>query len=113
MNNHIASGGVWNEALAATLEGSLVLVGITFVDAEGRTIRDEQCFGRITNVDQSKGLELRLEGSRAGELFRLPPDTRSVFGAAPGTYRLRSTEDVVTDPDFTIAYVVHAHHEQN
>jgi len=47
-----------------------------------------------------KGIEIALEGSRAGETYRLPPDMRAFFPATKGEYRLRSTGEVVVDPDF-------------
>jgi len=35
-----------------------------------------------------------------GELFGLPPDLSSTKPAPPGEYRLNSTGEIVTDPDF-------------
>jgi hypothetical protein len=41
-----------------------------------------------------------------GEVYRLPPDLRPVTDAAPGEYRLRSTGEVIVDPDVTITWTI-------
>ncbi|GAB5895435.1 hypothetical protein [Mycolicibacterium mageritense] len=38
--------------------------------------------------------------SPGGETFTLPPAPESFSPAPPGEYRLRSTGEVVTDPDY-------------
>ena len=55
----------------------------------------EQFFGTVMGADPDEGITLRLEGSRWGELYTLPPDLRAFFAAPPGTYRLRETGEVV------------------
>jgi hypothetical protein len=88
------------------LEGKLLLVGLTINDHDGGFLRREQCYGRIVSADRSKGLVIALEGSEAGKTYRLPPDLRSVQRAPRGQYRLRSTGEVVTDPDFVAKWIV-------
>lgn len=97
---------IWDESLAARLPGKLVLVGVTYVDPSGATVETKQCFGRASLVDRVRGITLDLEGSLAGQTFQLPPDTRSCQEASPGEYRLRSTGEVVVNPDFTSSWVV-------
>ena len=95
-----------SESPSITLEelvGKYVLVGITRLDHAGEFIRQEQYHGRVTAADSS--IHIRLS---TGSDYQLPPDTRSFQRAAPGEYRLRSTGEVVVDPDFTTSWTVNA-----
>ncbi|MBN7463153.1 hypothetical protein I3U64_23750, partial [Mycobacteroides abscessus subsp. abscessus] len=40
------------------------------------------------------------------ETFTLPPAPESFSPAAPGEYRLRSTGEVITDPDYLATWTV-------
>jgi len=96
---------VWDAEVAASLPGKLILVGITFEDGEGALVEQTQFFGRVISAEQARGISLALEGSRAGETFLLPPDMRSFEVARPGDYRLRSTGEVVIDPDYVVTWI--------
>lgn len=97
---------VWDEVMAFDLPGKLLLVGLTFGGADGTPGRQEQFWGRVTTVDPKAGISLTLKGSRDGEMFTLPPDTRPIHAAPPGEYRLRSTAEVVVNPDYTVTFCV-------
>jgi hypothetical protein len=99
----------WDTLIAADLVGKLLLVGVSYFAADGSFIEQQQFFGRVASAGKDGGIVLDLEGSRLGEQFCLPPDTRSVYKAAPGDYRLRSTGEVVVDPDYTATYTVQRH----
>jgi hypothetical protein len=74
--------------------GKRLLVGITYLNREGKLLGHEQFHGRIVEVGQCGIVILRAEtGARAS----LPP---AVESAVPGNYRLRSTGEVIIDPDF-------------
>ena len=92
----------WDHVLAGKLLGSTVLVGLTFDDPAGQ--RQEQFYGTVMSTDPDQGITLRLEGSRSGELYTLPPDLRAFHPARPGEYRLRQTGELVTDPDYTSSW---------
>jgi|GEM_PF-147421 len=92
----------WDVAQAERLHGATVLVGLTFEEPEGPQL--EQFFGTVMSTDPHEGITLRLEGSRSGELYTLPPDLRAFFPAPPGSYRLRQTGEVVEDPDYTTTW---------
>ena len=94
----------WDDKLAERLEGSVILVGITYEDPSGPRL--DQFFGTVVGVDPDNGIELRLGGSRSGETFVLPPDLRSLNPAERGSYRLGQTGEVVIDPDFTTTWNV-------
>jgi hypothetical protein len=92
----------WDDAWAAQLEGATVLVGITFNEPAGQRL--EQFFGTVISADPDEGITLRLNGSRDGEIYTLPPDQRALLPAQPGSYRLRGTGEVVVDPDYTATW---------
>jgi hypothetical protein len=92
----------WDQSVADSLDGAVILVGMTYDEPGGPRV--EQFFGTVVAVDERDGVTLRLEGSRSGETFRLPPDLRAIFPAKPGSYKLRQTGEVVNDPDFTTTW---------
>ena len=92
----------WDRNRAEKLIGATVLVGLTHDEAE--TQRQEQFYGTVISASPEEGITLRLEGSRLGEVYTLPPDLRALFEAPPGEYRLRGTGEVVVDPDYTTTW---------
>jgi hypothetical protein len=85
----------------------LVLVGLAYFVADAQEpFEQQQLFGRVVSVDERKGILLSLEGLRTGERFNLPPDTRPFQEAEPGEHRLRSTGEVVVNPDFTATFSI-------
>jgi hypothetical protein len=103
----VESRPVWNANLAKELPGKLILVGLTYFESDGSCVEQQQFFGRVTSAHERTGILLDLEGQRAGEKYNLPPDMRSLFEADPGEYRLRTTGETVTDPDFTVTFALH------
>jgi hypothetical protein len=103
---------VWNPELAERLHDKKVLIGLTYLTADGAVLDRRQLHGRVVSVDRRKGIGVRLDGAHAGEEFVLPPDTRSWDPAPPGEYRLRGTGELVVDPDFLTTWTVQkpAHH---
>jgi hypothetical protein len=96
----------FDHAFASELVGRSVLVGITYVDRQGEIKSQQQFFGTIIKADPHFGFCLVLTGQRAHETYWLAPDTRVLHKASPGEYRLRSTGEVVIDPDYTSTWTV-------
>jgi len=92
----------WDYAQAQKLLGTTVLVGLNYDEPAGQ--RQEQFFGTVMSADPDEGITLRLEGSRSGEFYTLPPATHTFSPARPGEYRLRQTGEVVVDPDYTTTW---------
>ncbi|QAU34668.1 hypothetical protein [Janthinobacterium sp. 17J80-10] len=109
MSQEIDHREIWDTAIASDLVGKILLVGASYFSADGTFIEQEQFYGRVLSASTDEGIVLELEGSRLGEEFTLPPDTRSIYRAAAGEYKLRSTGEVVVDPDFTATYNVQKH----
>jgi hypothetical protein len=76
--------------------GKHLLVGITYLDHKEKVIEKRQFHGKITRITERGIFVMQANG----EEFSLPPDIRSLKPAKPGTYRLRSTGEVVENPDF-------------
>lgn len=108
MSNHFNEEHPWDSSFAKTLVGRLILVGLAYFDVgKEEPFEQQQLFGRVVHADERKGILLSLEGQRTGQQFNLPPDTRSFRKAEPGEYRLRTTGEVVVNPDFTVTFSIH------
>ena len=94
----------WDQSVADSLMGALILVGITYHETGGSRL--EQIYGTVVSLDEVEGITLSLEGRRSGDIFRLPPDLTNICPANPGSYRLRQTGETVEDPDFTATWEV-------
>ena len=96
--------GLIDDANAASLIGKYALVGLTHLNADGTVRSKIQIHGRITSVD--KGIvTMHLHGS--DEDFTLPLDLDSFEPAEPGEYRLRSTGEVVVNPDLLSSWTIY------
>jgi hypothetical protein len=106
MSDDIEERPVWDEAIAESVVGKVVLVGLTYLEADGEVIERQQFFGTVVTAHCRNGILLSLKGQRAGEQYNLPPDTRAIEIASRGKYRLRGTGEVVTDPDYTAMFSI-------
>lgn len=98
----------WDQDDADFLIGKHVLVGLTHVAADGTIKSQEQLHGRVTKAELNVGITIACEGTRAGETYVLPPHPKAFQLARPGRYTLRSTGEVVDDPDMTVSWTVNA-----
>ena len=98
----------WDDQRARSFVGKNVVVGLTYEKPDGSPLRHEQVHGRISVVDRRKGFCVVLEGVRKGQVYWLPPDLRPFQEAAPGDYRLRSTGEVIVDPDLLATWIVNS-----
>jgi hypothetical protein len=81
--------------------GKRIIVGITHVDHTNQPVSQEQYQGRIVRASQREGIVIQTP---SGEERRLPPDLRAMFGARRGQYSLRSTGQVVANPDLQTSW---------
>jgi len=81
------------------LTGKRVLVGVTFGQSDGMLRLQHQCHGVVVSAGDG-GVTVLLESASSGQTLNLPPDLRSFTAASPGSYRLRSTGEVIENPDF-------------
>ena len=92
-------GPVWDEDVAAELIGKLVLIGLTEYDDAENVVKQWQLHGHIVETRKGEGIVVALEGVRAGETYMLPPSTSAFIKGNPGAYTLRTTKEVIHDPD--------------
>ena len=95
----------WDEA-ARDWPGLIVLVGLTYLKSDESFDRQEQFYGQIVGVDENAGIELDLSGQWAGERYWLPPQLEAFEIAAKGDYKLRSTGELVRDPDLISTWTI-------
>jgi hypothetical protein len=95
----------WSEK-AARMVGKRVLVGKTYVRGES-VLQHVQFHGVIEDASERQGFAVRR--SDTGDLEWLPPDMRAFQHAPPGEYMLRSTGEVIVDPDMVSSWVVERH----
>lgn len=74
----------------------ILLVGITYYTSDNQFIEQKQYYGKVTEANDTI---IRLVQNDGTELT-LPPDLSSTKRAQPGEYKLRSTGEVVINPDF-------------
>jgi hypothetical protein len=97
----------WDQDEADWLIGKYVLVGITRVASDGKTVKSQDQFhGRVTKAERNVGITIACEGAAAGRDVVVPPDLRSFQLARPGRYTLRSNREVIDDPDFTTSWTI-------
>lgn len=87
-----------DESRAKDYVGKTLLIGVTYIDHEAKLTGQRQWFGVITEVSNAKGIVITLKNDT--KLCALPPDLSALQPAKPGEYRLRSSGEVVTNPDF-------------
>jgi hypothetical protein len=94
----------WDSEFAAQLIGKTLLVGIAYLDAGGELIEEVQFYGVIVNAGPEYGITINCQGEHIGQTYNMPPDLRWIEPAEPGEYRLRSTGEIVVDPDYTTTW---------
>lgn len=84
------------------LMGKVLLIGLSYYSQDGEFIEDKQLYGRVTVADDGCITIMQVNG----EGFSIPPDLSAIEIAAPGDYTLRSTNEVVRNPDYLASYSV-------
>lgn len=82
--------------------GKTLLVGITYYDHQGKEIEKKQFWGAITSITLQKGIEITNLNTKIA--FYLPPDLRAIYPAKQGEYRLKSTGEVIVNPDYVTTW---------
>ena len=95
----------FDEEEAKAIIGKHLLVGVTRRNRNEEVTGVEQFHGEIIRASREEGIILRLSGS--GEERWVPPDLSRLEQADPGEYRLKSTGEVVVNPDFLSTWTVY------
>ncbi len=94
----------FDKDLASKIIGKYVIVGYTYLYSNGKLDRQEQKHGIVIKANEKDGVGIKLYNP--DEVIWLPPDLRFWKPALPGSYKLRSTGEVVIDPDYLTNWVV-------
>ena len=94
---------------ADKLIDKILLIGITVLNSSDEPITQIQVFGPIIEVNTKGVVILRNETQSK---FSIPPDFENISVANPGEYKLRSTGEIVIDPDFISSWTVHSASEK-
>jgi hypothetical protein len=86
------------------LEGARLLVGITREHLSGEVSQEQ--FTGIAHVSDQQGYSLVSILCSDGEVREYPFDARTLEKAQPGEYRLRSTGEIVKNPDYLMTWIV-------
>ncbi len=84
------------------LMGKTLLAGLTYYTKDNVFIEQKQLWGTVIEANEEKILVRQSNG----EVFSLPPNLRAITVARPGEYRLRSTGEVVVNPDFLATWTI-------
>ena len=96
----------FDKKYANEITGKRILVGVTTLNKKGEKLETIQFHGKILRVNARDGIViLRADTNQE---YALPPDLRSIFKAAPGEYKLRSTGEVVINPDYSTMWTITA-----
>lgn len=81
----------------------VLLIGITLTDENDDLIAQIQVFGPIIRVNANGITIVRNETDTE---FVIPPDLEHIRAADPGEYRMKSTGEIVVDPDYISTWTV-------
>ena len=95
----------FDRALADTYVGKYILIGITYLDYQGKFLEQIQMHGTVESASPD-GITIALGGLRAGESWVMPPVLDSILPADPGVNNLRSTGESIEDPDLLATWSV-------
>ncbi len=80
-----------------------MLFGLSFVEHDGKLIDQIELHGTIVRIDETV---IAIQLANSDEEFTLPPDLDAIKPASPGEYRLRSTGEVVVNPDLLATWTI-------
>lgn len=81
-----------------------MLIGLTYLDSAGKETNKLQFVGTITKVDKKLGIE--VFNKKTNSKFTLPPDLTAIKIAPPGIYTLKSSGEIVANPDYIATWII-------
>jgi hypothetical protein len=86
------------------LDGKRLLIGVTREHSTGKITQEQ--FAGTAKIEDRGDYCLVLIDCSDGQTRNYPFDRRTLKKAAPGEYRLRSTGEVIIDPDYLMTWIV-------
>ncbi|MDR0274555.1 MAG: hypothetical protein LBI48_04280 [Burkholderiaceae bacterium] len=95
----------FDEDRARQIIGKRVLVGVTYRDRDSHEVlRLEQFHGVVARASRKGWIVVRWSDDTERSI---PPDLSKLEPAASGNYRLKSTGEIVVDPDYLSVWTVY------
>jgi hypothetical protein len=88
----------------AELRGARVLIGVTRISSNG-SVEQDQYVG-VAEIEDRGTFCLVNVDCTDGETRSYPFDVRAIERANPGEYRLRSSGEIIRNPDFLMKWEV-------
>lgn len=101
----------FNDEEAKAIIGKHLLVGVTYRKHSEEVTGHEEFHGEIVRATQEGGIIVHLAGS--DEERWVPPDLSRLEQAEVGEYRLKSTGEVVVNPDYISTWIVYPKPAEN
>lgn len=95
-----------DQSKAEEMIGKVVLAGVSLCDPSGNVVDHRQYFGTVLRINAHEGLVIAIGVD--GEEIGLPPYLDQYTHADPGVYRLKSIDQVVTNPDYISTWRVYS-----
>jgi hypothetical protein len=96
--------------LRESFQGKVFLIGLTFIDHEGKLIEQFQTHGVVVDLTE-KGL-FKIE-KKDGDIFQVPYKKNTMWKADKGEYREIATGDIIIDPDFIMTWEITTSRDNN
>lgn len=100
----------YDETFAKSLIGKYIIVGYKHQKDDGTIVKHEQKHGVIIRANEVEGIVIQIPKEKI--TFSIPPDFQALELAKPGEYRLKSTGEVIKDPDYLSFWVKDIDKEQ-
>lgn len=94
----------------SSLIDKVILIGITVLDKNDELITQIQVYGPVIRVS-AEGIVIKRNVTSAE--FAIPPDFEHVIEAEKGEYRLRSSGEVVVNPDYISSWTLRSGNEED
>lgn len=88
------------EEQAKVLIGKHILVSVAYINSNGSVVKREGFHGKALRANLEEGLVIALNGTSDEKAVELILDKLTI--ARPGEYTLKETQEVITDPDYTL-----------
>lgn len=98
------------EEIKNSIEGKIVLIGLSFINKEGELIEQYQTHGFIEELTELGILRIIQSDNT---VFQIPYDHESFNKAEPGDYTARTTGIIIKDPDFIISWEIEVSQNEN
>jgi len=98
---------IYDEETGRKIVSKYILVGLSYIDSKGNLESQLQLHGIVERSSKEEGIVVMLKGAYDGEKVQLPADTSTLQEAAPGVYKLSTTNEEIESPDFVCTFEIH------